>query len=170
MTNEQRRKWCEQNHHIKFPCQYCGEPRSRVSLSRHEAGCYKNPNHPRKKSCAVCGKDFIAPSGERGKKQNTCSYGCSNTFYRSGENNGMYRNIQNYQTVCFLHHGKKCIVCGEENIVAAHHMNENHTDDRPENLVPLCPTHHCYWHSGYRNLIEKNVRNYLEEWLSRRVG
>jgi len=170
MTNKQRQEWCQKNHLPELSCQYCGRGCSRVSHKRHEAGCLKNPNHPRKKQCVVCNGNFIAPHGVRGKRQITCSHACSNTFYRSGENNGMYRNKQNYKTICFLYHERRCVVCGEERIVAAHHINEDHSDNRPENLIPLCPTHHCYWHSGYRSLIEQTVVDYLSNWLSRRVG
>lgn len=170
MTNEQRRLWCEKNQQQQVACQYCGKLWSLVSHKRHERGCVSNPNHPRKKKCLVCNGEFIAPPGAKGKKQTTCSHACSNTLYRSGENNGRYQAGKNYQTMCFLHHGKKCVICGEDKIVAAHHVNEIHTDNRPENLIPLCPTHHCYWHSGYRALIEHVVADYLKDWSYRRVG
>ena len=69
-----------------------------------------------------------------------------------------------YTTVCWRHHPKECVVCDEQNIVAVHHYNENHDDNRPENLVPLCPTHHNYMHSRYKYLIENQVSKYVNNF------
>ena len=60
-------------------------------------------------------------------------------------------------------------MCDEDKIVAVHHMNEDHSDNRPENLVPLCPTHHAYWHSKWRYLIEDKVRAYQEHFFERMI-
>jgi hypothetical protein len=69
-----------------------------------------------------------------------------------------------YTDICWRYHQRECVVCGERLIVAVHHLNEIHDDNRPENLVPLCPTHHQYWHSRHKHLIEKVVLDYIEEW------
>ena len=59
----------------------------------------------------------------------------------------------------------------ENNIVAVHHVNENHMDNRPENLVPLCPTHHQYMHSRHKVLIENVVEEYIKsKWAVSVVG
>ena len=70
----------------------------------------------------------------------------------------------NYQTLCFTKHKKECIICGENKIVAVHHMNEDHSDDRIENLIPLCPTHHQYMHSRYKAEILPKVEEYVEKF------
>lgn len=62
---------------------------------------------------------------------------------------------------------KKCIVCGEMRIVEAHHYNGVHKDNRPENFAPLCLTHHQYWHSAYRYLIQEQVDEYVKKFSSR---
>ena len=56
------------------------------------------------------------------------------------------------------------MVCGEDKIVTVHHMDGNHQNNDITNLVPLCPTHHQYWHSKYRNLIREKVELYLKEF------
>ena len=43
-------------------------------------------------------------------------------------------------------------------------MNEDHSDDRIENLVPLCPTHHQYMHSRYKSEILPKVEEYVEKF------
>lgn len=73
----------------------------------------------------------------------------------------MRENSKNYRTICFANHEKKCIVCGETKIVEVHHLNENRKDNSPDNLVPVCPTHHQYIHSRYKNLVMPIIELYL---------
>lgn len=111
----------------------------------------------------VCQKTFVTEHGHA-KEQTTCSYGCSNTYFRTGSNNGSYRG-NSYRTICFEHHEKKCVICDEELIVAVHHYDEDHSNNDPTNLIPLCPTHHKYIHSGYKHLIEEQVEKYRDKWI-----
>lgn len=134
-------------------CNHCKADFDCAVIKRHENSCKQNPAN--QKECPVCKKMFS-------KKAKTCSYACSNTFFRSGENNPNWKESK-YQTTCFVHHGKKCLVCGETKIVAAHHVNKNNKDNRPENLVPLCPTHHQYVHSRYSDEVQPIIDEYLKQ-------
>jgi len=69
-----------------------------------------------------------------------------------------------YRTLCFKHHKKECVVCGEDKIVAVHHYDHNHNNNNIENLIPLCPTHHQYMHSRHKDLIEKEVEEYVHNF------
>lgn len=115
-----------------------------------------------KKVCPICRVVFETMKNHRDEKT-TCSFACSNTFFRSGKNNGNYKpdELSPPTTICWRYHKKQCIICNESKIVEAHHYNEIHSDNRPENFVPLCPTHHQYWHSRYRNLIQNQVDQYV---------
>lgn len=128
------------------------------------------------KECPVCGKKFITQEGHKREKI-TCSHSCSNTYFRSKENNPNWKEHdgrgnnngvrdeyepKEYRRVCFCYHEKKCIICGESNIVEVHHVDKNGLNNSPDNLIPLCPTHHKYIHSRHKILIEKNVFEYLE--------
>jgi hypothetical protein len=104
--------------------------------------------------CPVCGNLV------KHKRNKTCSYACSNTLFRSGPNNPNWKD-ETYQTTCFHYHKKECVVCKETNIVEVHHLDEDRNNNDPSNLVPLCPTHHKYWHSRYRSLIEDQVWAYV---------
>jgi hypothetical protein len=107
--------------------------------------------------CPVCGGQ------KKSQKNVTCSRACANTFFRRGEGNGQYRKgVDNYRTICFQYHEKKCVVCGEDKIVAVHHWDENHDNHDPTNLVPMCPTHHGYMHSKFKHLVEETVNSYHE--------
>ena len=117
-----------------------------------------------KKVCPVCGKEFFTETSNKASKQVCCSVACSNTYFRSGENNGRYSNKPSYVKLCFRYHPHKCCVCGEEKIVAAHHYDGNHNNNDICNLVPLCPTHHSYWHSKFRELIKDKVDDYVKKF------
>ena len=107
----------------------------------------------------VCGnpiKNFKHTKG-------TCSHGCANKLFRTGENHGNWKQDR-YQTTCFAYHKKKCVCCEEDKIVEVHHLDHDKKNNDPSNLIPLCPTHHQYWHSRYKNLIEDMILNYIKQW------
>lgn len=111
-----------------------------------------------KKLCPVCNTLFETTNSK--KEKMTCSYSCSNSHFRQGPKNGKW-NEDAYRSTCFLYHKKECIICGEDKIVSVHHFDENHQNNNPKNLVPLCPTHHQYIHSSFRDLIYDKVKEYV---------
>lgn len=116
-------------------------------------------NRIRHIDCPICKKKF-KPT----KNQVTCSTSCANTHFRSGSNNPNYKG-NNYRIICFEHHGKSCVVCGEDKIVEVHHIDENHENNDPHNLMPLCPTHHQYFHSKFRYLVEDKINEWKNNLL-----
>ena len=118
------------------------------------------------KQCPVCNVDFKSKENDP-KAKTTCSHSCSNTYFRSGKNNPNYKEDHeaSYRRVCFRYHKKECIICKESNIVAVHHYNENHEDNTIYNLVPMCPTHHQYMHSGFAHLIKEQVDQYVTDFI-----
>ena len=88
-----------------------------------------------KKICPVCGKEFYTDTGEKGRKQECCSHACSNTYFRSGENNGQYKSgvfvsHDAHKIIGFRYHPHRCCVCGEEKIVAIHHYDGSWVDEK----------------------------------------
>ena len=125
------------------------------------------------KRCPVCDKEFETQVGTKNEKT-TCSYSCSNTYFRSGENNPNWKLISDskdriYRDICFIHHDKRCVVCGEDKIVAVHHYDENHNNNEPSNLIPLCPTHHHYIHSKWKEEIIDLVSEYRKTFIKNNV-
>jgi len=53
--------------------------------------------------------------------------------------------------------------------VAVHHYDENHNNNNPENLVPLCPTHHQYVHSKYKNEVIDKINEFVYSFKTGRV-
>jgi Ribonuclease G/E len=70
----------------------------------------------------------------------------------------------NYRKTCFKYHGKTCIVCDEGGAIHVHHVDEDRENNHPENLVPLCPTHHAYMHNENKYRIEEVIKKYLDTW------
>ena len=115
------------------------------------------------KKCPVCGKSFKDKKAAP-RVKTTCSYACANTFFRSDINNPNWKDDA-YRSTCFHYHKKKCVVCVEKIIVEVHHFDGNHKNNSPENLIPLCPTHHKYWHSRHKKKIESIVIDYRNDFI-----
>lgn len=141
----------------KIECEFCQRLISKNGLKRHIKFCDKNPNNEIKfKICPQCNNRF------RGDNI-TCSYSCSNSYFRTGKNHGNWKG-NNYRKIAEHNHALICIVCGENKIVAIHHYDGNKNNNNPDNLVPLCPTHHCYIHSKYMHLIIDVVNDYVKNF------
>ncbi|MEK6829512.1 MAG: hypothetical protein AABY15_05265 [Nanoarchaeota archaeon] len=130
------------------------------------------------KICPVCKNEFETKSGHI-KEKETCSRACANTYFRSGENHPNFKDIskygegdfrkhafsKKYREICFKNHEHKCVVCDESKILDVHHYDENKENNNPENLIPICPTHHMYIHSEYKDMIYDKVVRYRELFL-----
>lgn len=136
----------------------------------------KSASHEKEeKSCPICNKKFIVFKGSK-RDKTTCSHGCANTYFRSLENHPNWKGLNAksedilYRRICFAHHKKECVVCGENKIVEVHHYDGDHGNNESKNLIPLCPTHHKYWHSKYRNLVKPVIDDYIDKkvWGSSR--
>ena len=141
-----------------------------VDVSHFDGGKSKNTKYETiTKECPVCGDNFETKKGHK-REKTVCSHSCSNTFFRSGKNNPNWKNgvtdwDKRYRKICFLEHGKKCIICGETNIVVVHHYDENHSNDDIDNLIPLCPTHHMYCHSRYKGLVMDKINEFRDNFI-----
>ena len=49
-----------------------------------------------------------------------------------------------------------------ESAALVHHYDENHYNNDPRNLIPLCPTHHQYVHSRYKDEIICTIDEYIK--------
>lgn len=141
---------------IQVACRFCSKSLLSCNIRRHERACYLNPNNLR--PCPVCSVPI-----KQYREALTCSTSCANTLLRTGVSNPNWKESA-YVTTCFHYHAKKCAVCDETRIVEVHHLDHNRENNSPDNLIPLCPTHHKYWHSRFRVLIEDAVYAYLAKW------
>lgn len=119
------------------------------------------------KNCEACSKEFIWEGRGKTKaykKARFCSRSCSSSVGGRIKNANLPDSERSYRAICFKYHKKECVVCGEDKIVAVHHYDHNHDNNNPENLVPLCPTHHQYVHSKYNYLVEDKIKKYTGNW------
>jgi hypothetical protein len=123
----------------------------------------KHTYPPIEKVCPICEQIFNTSLGSP-REKTTCSHSCANSYFRSGINNPNWKE-SSYRTTCFHYHKKECVVCKESKIVEVHHLDEDNTNNSPENLIPLCPTHHQYWHSKYKVEIEHTILEYIKNYL-----
>lgn len=126
-------------------------------------------------NCYICEKSFLVKEDSRKypiKSKYFCSRTCANKIGgRAKAKKYHYDEVAHYTTVAWRYHNKKCVCCDEINMVEVHHLNENRNDNRPENLVPLCPTHHRYMHSKYKSLVENKIDEYVKDkWGTLRVS
>lgn len=179
-----------------WKCKHCNQEfdYNRITeKGNHSKHCDKNPNRKisydkiSKSSdkrfgtfikfsviCKSCNNEFEVEERKNlfpSKSQYFCSRSCANSIGGKAKSKKYHNDdVATYTTVAWRHHERKCLVCEEVNVVAVHHLNENHNDNRPENLVPLCPTHHQYMHSKHKCLIEHKVLEYVKNWGALRVS
>ena len=179
-------------------CKYCKKEfdfESKTEKANHTRWCDKNPraNILRKENkqraherlierfgnvidftvkCDTCEKEFVVREREKlfpSKNEYHCSRKCANAKGGRAKSSKYHTDDKaHYTTVCFRHHKKECIICGETNIVEVHHLDGDKTNNNPSNLIPLCPTHHKYWHSKFRPLIKSQVLDYNQTWKLKR--
>jgi hypothetical protein len=120
-----------------------------------------------KKICPVCNTEFETKKNHVSEKT-TCSHKCSNTFFRSGVDNPNWKN-DTYRSTCFLYHEHKCVICDEDKILDVHHFDLDRNNNNPNNLIPLCPTHHMYYHSRYKDEVESQIIKYRNVFLNKKL-
>lgn len=144
----------------RYKCCFCNHETNKANVNKHEQYCDKNPINL--KHCKNCNEVF-------GNYRNVeyCSVSCSTSFrnkLKVGDLNPNFKG-DSYRHICFSNHKKECVVCGESNIVAVHHIDENHDNNVPSNLIPLCPTHHHYVHSQFKYLVADKINEYIKNFM-----
>jgi len=106
------------------------------------------------KRCMMCGARFQRSVNANGRledrqvylKRRFCSISCSS----SRDKGGLSRNSYQRRARALL--GKKCECCGASKRLHAHHVDEDWTNNAPENVQTLCVFCHQFWHATHRRL------------------
>jgi len=159
-----------------YGCPSCEKRFSKAGMASHISWCYntkrdknvyresqlkyaektKGPIEDHQKKCCVCGKTFVW-RGRIGSKAfllaKYCGHSCSSSI------GSRFRKIKfRYRTICKRKHEMKCLVCGYDRAVDTHHLDENHLNDDPDNLIFLCRNHHAeIHHVKYKEEVQKEV-------------
>lgn len=124
--------------------------------------------------CANCGKELWKTPSEiaRSKTGNvfcnkSCACSYNNTNFRTGENNPNWKGgkvgSQQHTRTAYRTYRKQCAICNctDEDILEVHHIDLNHLNNDPDNLIILCANHHAKVHRG--NLeITKEIKDRRE--------
>jgi len=120
-------------------------------------------------TCANCQSNFNVKEREKQfplKEKYFCCRSCANSRqdWWDSENNPL--RSQGYRAIASKNHELKCVVCDFDSIVDIHHIDENHKNNDPTNLVCLCPNHHRMYHSNaYKEDITLYIKRYiLDKW------
>jgi RecJ-like exonuclease len=63
----------------------------------------------------------------------------------------------------YNHVTKSCFICGFDKAVDLHHLDRNHSNNKPENLIGLCPNHHKMLHmEKYVTIMELKIHSRLK--------
>ena len=64
-----------------------------------------------------------------------------------------------YRHICFENYPEKCVLCNWRKVVEVHHIDGNHENNEPKNLIPLCPNHHRLTITDrYKDEVAKKVK------------
>ena len=102
--------------------------------------------------CPVCKKEFSTTDYANKKPKITCGYACSNTYFRSGENNGSWKGEKSsryYRRTALSSLPLVCFQCGYNKhieILEVHHVDGQHKNSKLDNLRMVCPTCHDELH------------------------
>lgn len=172
-------------------CDFCGKeldkPINKVNEARkNKWKMYCSPecrNKARKIRCvcANCGKELWKTPSEisRSKTGNvfcnkSCACSYNNSHFRSGENNPNWRGgkvgSSAHTITAFRTYKKKCTVCGiqDEDMLEVHHIDLNHNNNDPDNLIVLCSNHHSKVHRGNLEITEE-IKSRRETLLEPRL-
>lgn len=106
------------------------------------------------KICKTCGKSFnrkVMPNGRKQDvslylKQEYCSLSCANT------RDTMTLTVHGYSFRARKHLKDKCEACGYTKNLHAHHVDQDKTNNNPENIQTLCKHCHNFWHTAQKRM------------------
>lgn len=104
------------------------------------------------KDCPVCGRIFHTAE-DSPREKTVCSYGCSNTYNRSGSSNPNYKDGSKtkYREYALLHKPNLCNRCGWDvsvKVLEVHHIDRDRSNNELQNLEVLCRNCHGLEHVG----------------------
>jgi hypothetical protein len=103
------------------------------------------------KFCEACGAEFFRSRfGERLEdltvfnKRKFCSLSCANTRKVLTKHGYSWRARKHLKT--------SCEACGYRHKLEAHHIDQDKTNNQPENIQTLCSFCHDFWHTMQKRL------------------
>jgi hypothetical protein len=128
--------------------------------------------HRAKMMCYSCYKVYGTPEiicKGCGKLKNHKGKGyCNNCFNKKFHYNQIKaHNANKYHNISFELYKKltsHCILCDFNKMIDLHHIDHNHKNNSPSNLIGLCPNHHKMIHN---ELFSEEIKQELNKKLER---
>ena len=119
--------------------------------------CYRRYKWvPKKKICPRCKRlKVLHARGHCG--------GCYTYVFRLDEAKAYnYKKYHNISIELYRKITKQCLLCNFDKAVELHHVDDNHSNNSPENMVGLCPNHHKMIHLiKYRDFLKDVVEKLM---------
>lgn len=127
------------------------------------------------KECEYCENEFEIFARDNSKdlkRARFCSRSCANSRNASKRWRKSKRvsTKNTYRRICFENHEERCVICHYDEIVEVHHFDQNSENQKPENLIPLCPNHHRLLHRGSNEMKQRtktSIEIYVNDWKSK---
>jgi hypothetical protein len=159
-------RWCQENPKRKYYCENQSLATLKVLDKLH--GEYKDFEV----KCFTCDKIYIVNERYKifpKKEKYFCCKQCANS--QGGQARNKKYGYISYKTIAKKSHEQECIICGFWKILHVHHIDENHNNNDPKNLVFLCANHHLMYHSRYKMEIQDMIYKYAEtKWGCSSMG
>jgi hypothetical protein len=118
------------------------------------------PKASQPRHCGHCSGPLVRRRNAAGRlegyrdfmRRRFCSLSCANSRSKGGQS----RKAYHYHARKLR--GSACECCGTTSDLQAHHVNEDWTDNRPQNIQTLCIFCHHFWHAMHIRLGVKPTR------------
>jgi len=174
-----------------WKCKHCNEEFdiNKSQRANHSRWCDKNPKRndwDKTKqadrnfgkhtdfvvTCHNCACDFTVNEREKlfpQKDRYFCSIQCANAT--GGKAKSEKYGLLQYTTIAKKHYNEKCVVCGYNEVIDVHHIDENRQNNDPKNLVFLCPNHHAELHRKKSSSVKLSIKTFMaEHWGISAIG
>lgn len=127
----------------------------------NELGIYKDFSV----RCDCCGLEITVREREHtfpAKKQYFCSRSCANSV--GGKAKVKKYGVTGYGTIAERYYKRQCAVCGIDDILDIHHIDENRENFHPSNLIFLCPNDHYRLHRNNDERVKRVIEGHGTAW------
>lgn len=166
-----------------WKCKHCNQAFDMNASQRanHSRWCNKNPKRNDwdkqkqanrnfgkhtdfKVECHNCNDEFTVNEREKlfpQKERYFCSLQCANAT--GGKAKREKYGLKQYASIAKSYYEEKCVVCGYNEVIDVHHIDENRQNNDPRNLVILCPNHHALLHRKNSSSVKLSIEQFMTE-------
>ena len=115
--------------------------------------------------CECCKSEFVVREREKqfpSKEEYFCSRSCANSV--GGKAKAEKYGVTGYTVIAERYYKRQCAVCGVEDILDVHHIDEDRENYHPSNLIFLCPNDHYRLHRNKDEKVKKVIEGHGTAW------